>query len=277
MTFPLDVETPRSPTALARPRDAHERAWAHQRHEAVDLLGVRVHAVSTADALDQIERWIVARDRPRLVMTPDTTALMHAQSVPTLLDAYRRADLVTADGTGLVWASRRLGQPLPERVTGIDLLGDLCRRSADRRYRVFLLGSRPGVASAAADVLRRRHPELSIVGTRHGHFDRVQSEHVIKEINACAPDLLFVGMGVPRQEIWMADHAQTLNTPVVMGVGGSFDVLAGRVRRAPRRWQTLGLEWLWRAMWEPRRLWRARVIPRFMLQILTRKATSLSR
>ena len=211
-------------------------------------------------------------------MTPDTTALMHAQSIRPLLDAYGHADLVTADGAGLVWASRQLGQPLPERVTGIDLLNELCQRAADRRYRVFLLGSRPSVANEAADVLHRRHPELRIVGTQHGYFDDDDhSDTILRAINARRPDLLFVGMGVPRQEIWMRRYAPRLAVPVVMSVGGSFDVLAGRVRRAPQSWQTLGLEWLWRAILEPHRLWRARLIPHFMLRVLRDRAQLSSR
>lgn len=276
MTYPLDVETPSLQSTLAWPRENVEAATTLRR-EAVDLLGVRVHAISNADALDQIERWISARDRSRLVMTPDTTALMHAQSVQPLRDAYGRADLVTADGAGLVWASRQLGQPLPERVTGIDLLSQLSQRSADRRYRVFLLGARPGVANEAADVLHRRHPGVRIVGTHHGFFSDQDSCQIVQRINRCDPDLLFVGMGVPQQELWMNRHAAKLAVPVVMSVGGSFDVLAGRVRRAPQGWQTVGLEWLWRALLEPHRLWRARLIPYFMLRVLRDRAQLSSR
>ena len=275
MTPPWDVETPVLPQAPAWPPDADERATGHPR-SCVNLLGVDVHAVSHLEALDRIERWIAVRDRARLVMTPDTTALMHAQRSPNLRQAYRQADLVTADGSGLVWASRQLGRPLPERVTGIDLMDVLCQRAVTRQYRVFLMGARSGIAEEAAEVLQGRYPGLRIAGTHHGYFDDADSDQVVRQVNACDPDLLFVGMGVPRQEIWMHAQQSTLTASVVMGVGGSFDVLAGRTRRAPQSWQTIGLEWLWRAMMEPRRLWRARVIPRFMLQILTRKSTFLS-
>lgn len=271
MTLPLDVDRPRRQATLAWPREV-EAPSATSRQETVDLLGVPIHAVSNSEALRQIEGWIAARERPRLVMTPDTTAVMQAQAARDLLDAYGRADLVTADGAGLVWASRQLGQPLPERVTGIDLMSRLCQRSADRCHRVFLLGSRPGIAHEAAQILHRWHPELSIAGTHHGYFGDHDADRIVDKINECHPDLLFVGMGVPRQEIWMSRHGPELNAPVVMGVGGSFDVLAGRVQRAPQGWQTLGLEWLWRAMLEPRRLWRARLIPPFMAQILRDRA-----
>lgn len=278
MTPPLDVETPVLERTPDRPRAnaKHRVTSSSPKLETVNLLGVRVHAVSSAEALDRIDRWIAGSDRSRLVMTPDTTALMQAQSTRQLRDAYRQADLVTADGAGLVWASRQLRHPLPERVTGIDLLSELCHRAARRRHRVYLLGAQHGVAQDAGTILSRRHPGLTIAGTHHGYFDDSHSDHVIQEINASAPDVLFVGMGVPRQEIWMSAHAHELDVPVVMGVGGSFDVLAGHMRRAPQSWQTLGLEWLWRAMWEPRRLWRARLIPRFMLQILSERSRYVS-
>lgn len=268
MPLPLDVDAPSLQRTLTWPREVQYGPSAIRRSPAVNLLGIDIDAISNAEALDQIERWIAARNRPHLVMTPDTTALMHAQSVAELRRAYRQADLVTADGTGLVWASRQLGRPLPERVTGIDLLNALCQRSAERRDRVFLLGARPGVADEASEVLCRHHPGLTIVGTQHGYFADRQSERVVREINAAEPDLLLVGMGVPHQEVWMCANGPNLTVPLVMGVGGSFDVLAGRVRRAPATWQRLSLEWLWRAMLEPRRLWRARLIPRFMLKVL---------
>ncbi len=276
MTLPLDLDRPDRQGTLAWPRGIEAPSTA-LRGRTVDLLGVPVHAVSNAEALQRIEGWIAARGHPRLVMTPDTTAVMQAQAARDLLDAYGRADLVTADGAGLVWASRQLGQPLPERVTGIDLMSHLCRRSADRRYRVFLLGSRPGIAHEAAQILQRWHPDLPIAGTHHGYFGDHHADRIVDEINGCRPDLLFVGMGVPRQEIWMSRHGPKLNAPVLMGVGGSFDVLAGRVRRAPQAWQALGLEWLWRAMLEPRRLWRARLIPPFMAHILRDRARLAAR
>ena len=276
MTLPLDVDTPRRQGTLAWPREIEAPAAA-LRSRTVNLLGVPVHAVSNAEALRQIEAWMAARERPRLVMTPDTTGVMQAQAARDLLDAYGEADLVTADGAGLVWASRQLGHPLPERVTGIDLMGRLCQRSADRRYRVFLLGSRPGIAQEAATVLHRRHPGLSIAGAQHGYFTDRDTNRIVRDVNDAQPDLLFVGMGVPRQEIWMCRHGPELNASVVMGVGGSFDVLAGHVRRAPLGWQALGLEWLWRAMLEPRRLWRARLIPPFMARILRDRARLTSR
>ncbi len=271
MSSPLDVDTLGLQRTLTWPRSRDDAA-ASLGERRVDLLGVPVHAVSHAGALQQIERWILAPDRPRLVMTPDTTALMQAQFAHGLRHAYAHADLVTADGTGLVWASRQLGRSLPERVTGIDLLSALCERAAAKQHRVYLLGGRPGVAREAAQRLQRRHPGLAIVGTQHGYFADDESERVVSEINAREPDLLLVGMGVPRQEIWMSRHGHRLASPVAMGVGGSLDVLAGRVRRAPAAWQSLGLEWLWRAVQEPHRLWRARRIPQFIARILRERA-----
>lgn len=240
----------------------------------IALLGVPIDRVTLHEALDLIARWIEQKSSTRLVFTPDTTALMRARWDGSLREAYERADLVTADGIGLVWASRLLGAPLGERVAGIDLMEALCERAARRGYKLFLLGARPGVAQAAARNLRARFPGLVIVGTHHGYFafGSLEEEAVLEEINRLAPDLLLVGMGVPRQERWMLRHRNDLGVPVVMGVGGSFDVLSGRVARAPLGWQKLGLEWLWRTLREPHRLRRVRVIPLFMLKIIIHKA-----
>lgn len=259
-----------------RPADAPHRALERTDSPSqIHLFGVPINRVSSVQALERVEAWIAARSATRLVMTPDTTALMRARWDASLRQAYQEADLVTADGTGIVWAARLFGEPLLERVTGIDLLEAFCERSHERRYRLFCLGARPGVALAAARALTARFPSLQVVGTHHGYFRSYEERRVVRRINRVKPDLLLVGLGVPFQERWMVCHRGELEVPVVMGVGGSFDVLSGRRRRAPQTWQTLGLEWLWRALGEPRRFWRARAIPLFLLNILSRKLLGL--
>lgn len=234
----------------------------------LQLFGIPLDRLLLSQAIDRLECWIQTRSDTRFVLTPDTTALMRSRWDSVLKEAYRTADLVTADGTGLVWASRVLGAPLPERVTGIDLLEALWNRAAAEGYRLFFLGAKPGVAYAAAQQLRTRFPLLNIVGVHHGYFARSQEEAIVNAIRDAAPDLLLVGMGVPRQENWILRMKDQLNVPVIIGVGGSFDVLSGRLRRAPRTWQALGIEWLWRAIQEPQRFWRVRVIPLFVMKIL---------
>jgi N-acetylglucosaminyldiphosphoundecaprenol N-acetyl-beta-D-mannosaminyltransferase len=240
------------------------------------LFGVPIDRLSLAEALERIEHWL-ERGSTHLVFTPDTPALMRARWDESLRYAYLNADLVTADGMGLVWASRLLSEGLPGgRVAGIDLVEALCAQAVRRGYKLFLLGAEPGVAEEAACSLRARYPSLAIVGVHHGYFDfdSPQEEALIKDIRRAAPDLLLVGMGVPRQERWMVHNRARLDVPVMMGVGGSFDVLAGRVRRAPQAWQQLGLEWLWRLLHEPRRLKRARLIPLFMIRVLLYRLSS---
>lgn len=235
------------------------------------LFGVPFDRIQLEQAVERVEGFIQA-GMPRLVATVDTTAVVRARRDAEWRSCYERADLVTADGTGIVWASRWLGAPLPERLTGIDLLHALCARAARRGYRVFLLGAAPGVAERAADRLQRAYAGLIVVGVHHGYF---QADGTSCPISACIrqakPDLLFVGMGAPRQERWALAQRHALGVPVIMGVGGSFDVLSGRLARAPRWVQKAGLEWAFRLCLEPHRLGRALQIPVFVWWLLRLK------
>lgn len=243
------------------------------------LLGVPLVRARLEEIADHIEKTLTAaRTRSSgqaklIVATPDTTAVMRAQRDPLLKAAYRRAGLVTPDGVGLVWASRLLTaeEPLPERITGIDLALELCRRARERGYKLFLLGGRPGVAELAARRLEERFPGLRVVGCHHGYFTDDSESEIIGRINATEPEVLFVGLGVPRQELWMLKNGERLKPAVLIGVGGSFDVLSGRLRRAPQLLQRAGLEWLWRLLRQPWRLPRVLTIPRFLLWVLLLK------
>lgn len=233
------------------------------------LLGVPLARLRLHEAADLLERWL-AEGSQTIVATPDTTAFWRAQRDRRLREAYQQAELVTPDGIGLVWASRLWGAPLPERVTGIDLAEELCRRAALRGYKLFLLGARPGVAEEAKARLEARFPGIKIVGTHHGYFadDDDTSAAVIELINASGAEILLVGLGVPRQELWMIEHKHELKARVLIGVGGSLDVLSGRLPRAPRFLQRLGLEWLYRMVRQPWRARRALAIPAFLLRVL---------
>jgi len=200
------------------------------------------------------------------VVTPNTVSLMRAQRNKDLFDAYLHADLVVPDGIGLVWATRLLGVPLPGRVPGIALAEEMLRRECDSTCRVFLLGGREGVAVRARACLLRRFPGLDIVGTQDGYFS--DEEEVIDQVRAAQPDILLVGMGVPRQELFMTRASNRLDIPLMIGIGGALDIFAGDRTRAPRFWQSLGLEWLYRVFQEPRRMRDALLIPRFMSRVL---------
>ncbi len=232
-----------------------------------ELFGTQVHAVGLHGALAWIHDRIASRTSG-YVVTLNGALLVQAARDQHLRDLVNGAALVTADGIGVVVAARILGVSLPERVAGIDLAVALCGQAASSRHRLFLLGGAPGVAQAAADALRARHPTLQIVGAHDGFFSSEEEAGVCAQIRAARPDMLLVALGAPRQEWWMRQWSAALGVPVSVGVGGTFDVLAGRVPRAPRWMQRIGLEWLYRMVREPRRWSVVRTIPPLFLLAL---------
>jgi N-acetylglucosaminyldiphosphoundecaprenol N-acetyl-beta-D-mannosaminyltransferase len=212
------------------------------------------------DALAWIRARIASR-APAYVVTLNGALLVQAAQDPDLRDLVNNAGLVTADGVGVVLAGRMLGVRLPGRVAGIDVVTALAAAAAEAGHRLFLLGGAPGVADAAATELGRRHPGLLIAGTHHGFFAAEDEAHVLAAIRDARPDVLLVALGAPRQERWMRQWGAALGVPVALGVGGSFDVIAGRIARAPEWMRRAGLEWLYRAVREPRRWAVVRTIP----------------
>lgn len=232
-----------------------------------EVLGTTVHAVTLQEALDWVDACVAAR-AVGYVVTLNGALLVQTAHQGPLRALVNEAALVTADGIGVLLAARILGVVLPGRLAGIDLAVAVCRRAAERGHRVYLLGGAPGVAAATAASLRARHPALQIAGTHHGYLSADDERAVIADIQRTRPDVLLVALGAPRQEFWMRQWKETLGVPVSIGVGGSFDVLAGRVPRAPRWMQRLGLEWLYRAMREPRRWGVVRTIPPLFVMAL---------
>jgi N-acetylglucosaminyldiphosphoundecaprenol N-acetyl-beta-D-mannosaminyltransferase len=173
-----------------------------------------------------------------------------------LFGVLTEADLVTADGMSIVWASRFLGQPLKERVTGIDLFERLIGHAARLGLAVYLLGASESSVGDVVARFKKEYPELRVAGCRNGYFDESESAAIAEEIKQSRADMLFVAMGSPAQEFWISNNFKRTGARFAMGVGGSFDHLSGRARRAPRWMQRAGLEWLYRLVREPRRLWR---------------------
>lgn len=243
---------------LERPRDR------------VGILGAPVDRVSMEDAVKILGGFIESR-LPHVVVTADSSGLVEAQSDLEFAEILHQADLVTPDSTGVLWAAKRKALPIAERVSGVDLVDRLCAMSADKGFKLFFLGAAPGIAEMASERLRLRHPGCNVVGTRHGYFPQDSDELVAKEIAELKPDVLLVAMGIPRQEkfIWRTRHI--IGAPVAMGVGGSFDVLSGRVRRAPKLLQRLSMEWLWRLAMNPKKWKKARALPRFVWLVLKGK------
>jgi N-acetylglucosaminyldiphosphoundecaprenol N-acetyl-beta-D-mannosaminyltransferase len=175
---------------------------------------------------------------------------------PELMASCKAGDLIVADGMSVVWALRAAGTPVPERVPGIDLMSQLLAAGGREQLRVYFLGARPEVVARLAEDCARTYPGLVVAGYRDGYFSAADHEAIIADIKARAPHMLFVGMPSPFKETWCQRHRARLDVPVIVGVGGSFDVLAGFVRRAPRLVQSIGFEWAWRLLMEPRKLWK---------------------
>ena len=184
----------------------------------------------------------------------------------------RECELITADGQSVVWASRLVGDPLPARVAGIDLMHRLLELAEQRQHRVFVLGARRDVLEAAIERLHRLHPRLIVAGYRDGYFGDGEGALVAAEVRRAKPDILFVAMSSPKKEYWLAEHGRELGVPLVMGVGGAIDVIAGITRRAPLLMQRLGLEWLFRLLQEPGRLYRRYLVTNAVFVTLLARA-----
>jgi len=236
------------------------------------ILGIRVDEYDMQAALARLTKLLEqpGQKEAAQVVTINPEGVMLAKADPELQRIVEQAALVTADGTGILWAAEKLGKPLKERVTGIDLLEKLAEQAAKKGWKVYLLGAKPGIAEQAAAELCCRHPGLQIAGMENGYF-RDREEAVIEAIRRTEADILFAALGMPFQEHWLYQHRKELGCRVSIGVGGSFDVLAGTVKRAPRLWQKLRLEWLWRLLSDPKRWRRYLAIPRFMQAVLREK------
>ena len=241
--------------------------------DSVSILGVRVDNVTTPETLDLFARWIEER-RPHQVATVNPEFVMAAQQNAPFRVVLEEADLAIPDGQGLLWASRKLGQPLRERVTGSDTLPLVAQLSAQRGYRLFLLGAAPGVAEKAAAILQKEHQGLTIVGTYAGSPDPSEEDEIVARVTASAADFLFVAFGAPRQDLWIHRNLHRLNVPVCMGVGGAFDFIAGVTPRAPLWVRRAGIEWLYRLYIQPWRWKRMLALPQFVWQVLRHKDAS---
>jgi N-acetylglucosaminyldiphosphoundecaprenol N-acetyl-beta-D-mannosaminyltransferase len=212
--------------------------------------------VTMSEAVARAVGWCREGRRPHTVITVNAAVLAAMRQDRDLARACRAGDLVVADGVPVVWASRLAGAALPSRVAGVDLMQRLLESAAEHGLPVFFLGAREEVVRALVARCAIRHPGLVVAGWRNGYFGRERDREVVEQIRRSGAAMLFVGMPSPFKEVWCERHRDELGIPAIMGVGGSFDVLAGFVRRAPRFMQAAGLEWLWRLLMEPRRLWK---------------------
>lgn len=232
----------------------------------VDILGVKVDSLTMAEAVAQVEGFI-EEGKPVLIATANAEMIMRATKDEELREILNQAALVTPDGAGTVWAAHHLGFEMPERVAGYDLAQELMAEAAQRGQRIFFFGSAPGVAEKAKAKAEALYPGIEICGVRDGYFTEADEPAIIEEIKAVRPHILLGALGVPKQEKWLWKYREELQVPVSIGVGGTLDVMAGVMKRAPRWMQKAKLEWLFRGMLQPKRAGRLMALPRFVLQV----------
>jgi exopolysaccharide biosynthesis WecB/TagA/CpsF family protein len=240
--------------------------------DRVDVLGIHVSITNPDHTVATFARWIDQGAR-ELVCVTDMNALLHARADERLTEVYNTAGLTVPDGMPLVWAGHKAGFDQMDRVAGPDLLERVMAEAAERGWTQYFYGGAEGVAEELREVFQRRHPALKVVGTEcppYRPLTEAEDAAAVARMNEARPDIIWVGLGAPKQERWMADHRDRLNASILIGVGAAFDFHTGRLDRAPLWMQRAGLEWSYRLYKEPRRLWKRYVlgIPRFLLGIL---------
>jgi N-acetylglucosaminyldiphosphoundecaprenol N-acetyl-beta-D-mannosaminyltransferase len=238
-------------------------------HERIEILGVPVDRLDWRETLAVVESGLSSLGPARAVVAVNPEKVIRAQHDARLLADLRRSDLLIPDGIGVVVAARLLGLGRMERVPGSELMPRICEIAARRGVGVYLFGARPEINEKAAAALRGRYPGLIIAGRQHGYVAESDMKGVVESINASGAAVLFLALGSPRQEIWMGRYLPQLRVRICQGVGGTFDVIAGAVKRAPRAFIRLHLEWLYRLCSDPRRLLRQTALPKFALRVLS--------
>jgi N-acetylglucosaminyldiphosphoundecaprenol N-acetyl-beta-D-mannosaminyltransferase len=236
----------------------------------VNIFGVPISKMNMEQTVSYLTD-AIENKLPQHVITANPIMVMSAVEDRDYLAMMRQAELIVPDGTGVVWAANYVGEPVAERVTGFDLVNELMKIGERQEWKVYLLGTSTEIIEAAASKLKAMYPGIQIVGCRNGFFKEDQDAEVIQDIVQAAPDLLLVGRSASTQEPWIAKYKHQLQVPVMMGVGGSFDVLAGKLKRAPVFFQKLRLEWLYRLIQEPWRYKRMLTLPKFAVKVIREK------
>ena len=234
----------------------------------VDVVGIPIQNVTMEEAVHDVSAFLKTKDQ-KVVVTPNAEILQLCVEDEGVHAIIRSADYIIPDGIGVVKGAKMLGTPLNQKVAGCDLAWNILSEMERTGKRLFLLGAKPGVAAAAAEKMKEAHPNLVVCGVQDGYFK--EDDPVIEAINAADTDVLFVCLGVPKQEQWMMSHKARLNVSVMMGLGGSLDVFAGNVKRAPKIFIKLGLEWLYRLIKEPWRAKRMMKLPKFFFSVMKYK------
>ncbi len=243
----------------------------------VNIGGIEIDKYSFDDVVENIVNHVLAKGKPSYVVTPNAQHIISLQKDKRFREIYRKAFLVVPDGVSLLWSANFLKTPLNGRVNGTDLFEKLCEVAQEKGLKIFLLGGRPSAAEKAKETLEKRLPGIQIVGTHCPPYGFESQEEEVALINtkikAVAPDILFVGLGAPKQEYWIYDNYQELGVPISVGIGVSFELVANMVQRAPVWMQKWGLEWLFRLIVEPKRLWKRYIVgnPQFLWLVLMQR------
>ena len=234
----------------------------------VNILGVMVDKVNVNEASDMIVDFVQGSSGHHTVFTPNSEIIMAAYRDTEFRDILNSSDLVTADGIGVVYASKIVKNPISERAAGYDIACMTLEKLSSLGGTLYLFGAKPGVAVAAAANIEKKYKGIRVVGTSDGYFDKEKEKKIIEDINSKNPDLLFVCLGAPKQEKWIYAHKNELSAKVCLGIGGSVDVFAGNVKRAPEFFTSHGIEWLYRLMKQPSRFVRMLDLPRFGFKVI---------
>lgn len=234
--------------------------------DTVNVQNIQFHNYNFNEFMAAFEERIDAEQKT-FVVTANPELVMAANRDPKYLQILQEADYITPDGIGVVIASKLLKTPLKERVAGFDLMNALLKHAAEKGLKVYLLGAKEETLDKAYDKMKEQLPKLNIVGRHHGYFD-ISDERMVDEIAKLQPDLVFVALGFPKQEYWIHQHLHRFQKGLFMGIGGSFDVWAGEMKRAPQLWINLHMEWLYRLLKQPTRWRRMLVLPQFLLKVV---------
>jgi len=243
-----------------------------QENKEIDLFGISISCLTMAETVQEVEKAIENNEQLHHVVV-NAAKIVKMQSDSLLRDSVTSCDIINADGQSIVWASKLLGKPLPERVAGIDLMQQLIKLAYKNKYKIYFLGAKDSILKKVVYKYAGIYSEDIIAGYRNGYFEEYESEEIARKISANKPDILFVAISTPKKEIFLHKHKALLSeVPFIMGVGGSFDVIAGKVKRAPVWMQKIGLEWFFRLIQEPGRMWKRYLYTNIQFVILVLKS-----
>lgn len=248
--------------------------WKGSIMKKIDILGIPVVDTTKNEFVDLIEDEIQNSEKPICIVTANPEIIMLAKEDKRYEEYLLNSNYVVADGIGIVIGSKILGTPLKERIPGYELVHDFLRTAKNKQNRFFFYGGKPGIAKQAAEKAKALYPHINIVGVADGYGGNGNGDEVAKQAAALNPDFIFVALGAPKQEEWIAEHRCQFSNAVMMGVGGSFDVLSGNVNRAPDIFIRLNLEWFHRLITQPTRFKRMLKIPQFLINVMKSKKAS---